>query len=154
MTVIMMSNYIYGMTGGQRAPTTPYGATTKTSPLGNEEHPFDMYALVRGAGATFYARSCTTNPIQLQRAIEAGIKHKGFSFIEVLSPLPDYRWPQHLQLQDALRDVRLYESQVCLLKPGETEAPDGKIGLGILYEDNTREELCEVQAEKKEAARK
>lgn len=47
-----------------------------------------------------------------------------------------------------------YESQVCLLKPGETEAPDGKIGLGILYEDNTREELCEVQAEKKEAARK
>ena len=45
-------------------------------------------------------------------------------------------------------------AQLCLLKPGETEAPDGKIGLGILYEDNTREELCEVQAEKKEAARK
>ena len=39
-----------------------------------------------------------------------------------------------------------------LLKKGETEAPDGKIGLGILYEDNSREELCDVQAEKKEEA--
>jgi 2-oxoglutarate ferredoxin oxidoreductase subunit beta len=88
LTVIMMSNYIYGMTGGQKAPTTPYGATTKTSPLGNEEHPFNMYALVKGAGATFYARASATHPIQLERAIEAGIKHKGFSFIEVLSPCP------------------------------------------------------------------
>jgi 2-oxoglutarate ferredoxin oxidoreductase subunit beta len=88
ITVIMMSNYIYGMTGGQRAPTTPYGAITKTSPLGNEEHPFDMYKLVTGAGATYYARASVTHPIQLEKAIEEGIKHKGFSFIEVLSPCP------------------------------------------------------------------
>ena len=154
MTVIMMSNYIDGMTGGQRAPTTPYGATTKTSPLGNEEHPFDMYALVRGAGATFYARSCTTHPIQLQRAIEAGIKHKGFSFIEVLSPCPTTAGRNIFSFKTPSEMYDWYESQVCLLKPGETEAPDGKIGLGILYEDNTREELCDVQAEKKEAARK
>ena len=40
------------------------------------------------------------------------------------------------------------------LKPGQTEAPDGKIGLGILYVDDTKEELCDVQAEKKEEAKK
>lgn len=45
-----------------------------------------------------------------------------------------------------------YEEQVAVLRPGETEAPDGKIGLGILYVDDSKEELCEVQAEKKEAA--
>ena len=48
-----------------------------------------------------------------------------------------------------------YDSQLCTLKKGETEAPDGKIGLGILYVDDSREELCDVQAEKrKEAAGK
>ena len=41
-----------------------------------------------------------------------------------------------------------------VLKPGQTEAPDGKIGLGILYVDDTKEELCDVQAEKKEEAKK
>ena len=46
-----------------------------------------------------------------------------------------------------------YCDQVAVLKPGQTEAPDGKIGLGILCEDNVKEELCEVQAEKKEAAK-
>ena len=47
-----------------------------------------------------------------------------------------------------------YEQQVAVLKPGQTEAPDGKIGLGILYVDETKEELCDVQAEKKEEAKK
>ena len=84
ITVIMMSNYIYGMTGGQRAPTTPYGAITKTSPLGNEEHPFDMYKLVTGAGATYYARASVTHPIQLEKAIEEGIKH--LSLIHISEP--------------------------------------------------------------------
>ena len=45
-----------------------------------------------------------------------------------------------------------YDSQLCTLKKGEAEAPDGKIGLGILYVDDSREELCDVQAEKKKEA--
>ncbi len=154
ITVIMMSNYIYGMTGGQRAPTTPFGATTKTSPLGNEEHPFDMYALVKGAGATYYARCSATHPIQLQRAIEEGIKHKGFSFIEVLSPCPTTAGRNIFNFKTPEQMYDWYDEQVCLLKPGETEAADGKIGLGILCADKGVEELCEVQAQKKEAARK
>ena len=155
LTVIMMSNYIYGMTGGQRAPTTPYGATTKTSPLGNEEHPFDMYTLMRGAGATFYARCSVTQPVQLQKAIEAGIKHKGFSFLEVLSPCPTTAGRNIFNFKTPAEMYDWYDSQLCTLKKGETEAPDGKIGLGILYVDDSREELCDVQAEKrKEAAGK
>lgn len=155
LTVIMMSNYIYGMTGGQRAPTTPYGATTKTSPLGNEEHPFDMYTLMRGAGATFYARCSVTQPVQLQKAIEAGIKHKGFSFLEVLSPCPTTAGRNIFNFKTPAQMYDWYDSQLCTLKKGETEAPDGKIGLGILYVDDSREELCDVQAEKrKEAAGK
>ena len=130
LTVIMMSNYIYGMTGGQRAPTTPYGATTKTSPLGNE-------------------------PVQLQKAIEAGIKHKGFSFLEVLSPCPTTAGRNIFNFKTPAEMYDWYDSQLYTLKKGETEAPDGKIGLGILYVDDSREELCDVQGEKrKEAAGK
>lgn len=153
ITVIMMSNYIYGMTGGQRAPTTPYGAITKTSPLGNEEHPFDLFRLVTGAGATYYARASVTHPIQLDKAIEEGMKHKGFSFIEVLSPCPTTAGRNIFSFKTPSEMYDWYESQVAVLKPGQTEAPDGKIGLGILYMNNERAELCSVQAEKKEVAR-
>ena len=47
-----------------------------------------------------------------------------------------------------------YASQVAVLKPGQTETGDGRIGLGILYVNESVEELCEVQAEKKEVAKK
>lgn len=154
MTVIMMSNYIYGMTGGQRAPTTPFGATTKTSPLGNEEHPFDMYSLTVGAGATFYARCSATHPIQMDKALEAAIKHKGFSFIEVLSPCPTTAGRNIFSFKTPAEMYDWYEEQVYVLKPGETEAPNGKIGLGILYNDSDKDELCDVQAEKQKEAKK
>ena len=154
LTVIMMSNYIYGMTGGQRAPTTPYGAITKTSPLGNEEHPFDLFQLLKGAGATFYARCSATHPVQLQNAIVEGIKHKGFSFIEVLSPCPTTAGRNIFNFKTPSEMYDWYESQVCMYKPDSIQSEDGKIALGVLYVDDTREELCEVQAEKKEAASK
>lgn len=153
ITVIMMSNYIYGMTGGQRAPTTPFGATTKTSPLGNEEYPFDMLKLVTGAGATFYARASATHPVLMDRAIEAGIKHKGFSFIEVLSPCPTQAGRNIFKFKTPSEMYDWYEQQVTVFKPGMTENLDGKLPIGILYEDNDREEFCEVQAKKKEAAK-
>ncbi|MEG1758448.1 MAG: thiamine pyrophosphate-dependent enzyme [Oscillospiraceae bacterium] len=155
ITVIMMSNYIYGMTGGQRAPTTPFGAITKTSPLGNEEHPFDMYALLRGAGATFYARCSATHPMQLEKSIEAAILHKGFSFIEVLSPCPTTAGRNIFNFKTPAEMFDWYESQVYVLKNGETpDAESEKIALGVLYVDNKKEELCDVQAEKKEAAKR
>lgn len=114
-----------------------------------------MYTLMRGAGATFYARCSVTQPVQLQKAIEAGIKHKGFSFLEVLSPCPTTAGRNIFNFKTPAQMYDWYDSQLCTLKKGETEAPDGKIGLGILYVDDGREELCDVQAEKrKEAAGK
>ncbi|MEK7270512.1 MAG: thiamine pyrophosphate-dependent enzyme, partial [Planctomycetota bacterium] len=53
LTAIVVNNAIYGMTGGQTAPTTPTGARATTAPLGNIEQPFDTCDLARSAGATF-----------------------------------------------------------------------------------------------------
>ncbi len=88
MTVFCVNNGIYGMTGGQVAPTTPLGLTTVTTPFGNAENPFDICELVKGAGASFIARWTTYHPRQLVRTAKKAIQKKGFAFVEVLSQCP------------------------------------------------------------------
>jgi 2-oxoglutarate ferredoxin oxidoreductase subunit beta len=88
MTVICANNGIYGMTGGQVASTTPIGSRTSTTPKGNQEPPFDLCRLVEAAGATFVARQPVATPIPLTRTLKRAIVHRGFSFVDVLSPCP------------------------------------------------------------------
>lgn len=84
MTLVVMNNEIYGMTGGQRSPTTPLGDTTSTTVLGNIDAPFDISHLAIGAGASYVARTTTYHAVQLEKLIADGISHKGFSVIESL----------------------------------------------------------------------
>ena len=88
LTVILVNNMSYAMTGGQIAPTTLHGETTVTSPYGNPESPFDITHLVRAAGASYVAKWSTYHVVELTRSIKEAITHKGFSFIEVLSQCP------------------------------------------------------------------
>jgi 2-oxoglutarate ferredoxin oxidoreductase subunit beta len=88
LTVIMVNNGIYGMTGGQVAPTTPLRGKTQTSPAGSLEFPFDVCELAKAAGATYVARWTTAHPRQLLQAIKEGIRHQGFSLIEVMAQCP------------------------------------------------------------------
>lgn len=87
-TVICANNGIYGTTGGQLAATTPLGAITSTTPQGNEEPPFDLCALVVGAGGSYVARCSVAQPQFLIKTIKKAFLHKGFSFIDVLSTCP------------------------------------------------------------------
>jgi 2-oxoglutarate ferredoxin oxidoreductase subunit beta len=88
MSVFCVNNGIYGMTGGQVAPTTPLGLTTVTTPFGNTENPFDICELVKGAGASFVARWTTYHPRQIVKTAKKAIQKKGFAFVEVLSQCP------------------------------------------------------------------
>lgn len=88
MTVILVNNMSYAMTGGQIAPTTLHGEPTVTSPYGNPERPFNITKLVMAAGATYVAKWSTYHVIELTNSIKDAIQHKGFSFIEVLSQCP------------------------------------------------------------------
>lgn len=88
ITVVMINNHIYGMTGGQTSPTTPTGSRTKTAPLGSNEEPFNPANLVIGAGATFVARETSAHPRRLHKTLAAAIEHPGFSFVEVVSQCP------------------------------------------------------------------
>jgi 2-oxoglutarate ferredoxin oxidoreductase subunit beta len=88
VTVIMVNNMIYGMTGGQVAPTTPQEVKTSTTPYGGFERPLDAVSLVASAGASYAARVTTAHIQQLKGTIKKALKTKGFSFIEVVSQCP------------------------------------------------------------------
>jgi 2-oxoglutarate ferredoxin oxidoreductase subunit beta len=88
LTVICVNNFIYGMTGGQLAPTTPTGARTSTSPTGNRDHPFNLSYLAAASGASYVARWTTLHVRRLERAIGEALRKPGFSFVEVISPCP------------------------------------------------------------------
>ena len=86
--VICVNNYIYGMTGGQLAPTTPMDDITTTSPFGNYEPPFNLPYLAMASGASYVARWTTIHLRRLTESIKKALHKKGFTFIEVISPCP------------------------------------------------------------------
>ena len=86
ITVICVNNFIYAMTGGQVAPTTPITAKTATSPYGNYEHPFNIPLLAASSGAVYVARWTALHVRRLTKAIMEAIMKPGFSFVEVIAP--------------------------------------------------------------------
>ncbi len=86
--VIMVNNMVYGMTGGQVAPTTPLKTKTTTTPYGSFEQPLDVARLAVEAGAAHSARWTTAHPNQLGESLKKALQLKGFRFIEVLSQCP------------------------------------------------------------------
>jgi len=86
LTVICVNNFIYAMTGGQVAPTTPLTAQTSTSPYGCQEHPFNLPLLAGSSGATYVARWTSLHIRRLTKAIKEAITKRGFSFVEVIAP--------------------------------------------------------------------
>jgi len=90
LTAIIMNNSIYGMTGGQYSPMTPFAKKATTAPLGTIEHALDLMELARGAGASFAARTTTYHAKEMIKIIAKAIKHKGFAIVEVMSQCPTY----------------------------------------------------------------
>lgn len=99
-TVIFVNNALYGMTGGQMAPTTLLGQKTTTSPRGrtveNEGYPMKMAELLAQLEAPVYIERCHLDESShvlktraaIRKAIQAQLDGKGFSMVEVVSPCP------------------------------------------------------------------
>jgi 2-oxoglutarate ferredoxin oxidoreductase subunit beta len=88
LTTILINNQIYGMTGGQVAPTTPFMKIGTTAPYGNRERAFDIAKLAIAAGAPFVARGTVYHVVQLEKLVEQAILKKGFSLLDVISHCP------------------------------------------------------------------
>lgn len=108
MTVILVNNFIYGMTGGQVAPTTPLTATSSTTPYGNYEQSFNLPYLAESCGAVYVARWTAYHVRHLTKSIKEAIAKKGFSFVEVLAPCPTL-YSRRNKLGDGLDQMIYYK---------------------------------------------
>jgi 2-oxoisovalerate ferredoxin oxidoreductase beta subunit len=100
ITVFFVNNAIYGMTGGQMAPTTLVGQTSTTSPWGrrpgNEGYPLHMSELLSTLEAPVFiervALTDSKNVMRARRAVRKALdlqrEGAGFTFVEILSPCP------------------------------------------------------------------
>ncbi|MFH1241087.1 MAG: thiamine pyrophosphate-dependent enzyme [Pseudomonadota bacterium] len=144
LKVVLINNGIYGMTGGQAAPTTPRGFKTITSPYGTLEHTFDISAMVSAAGASFVARWTTYHPRQMTRSIKKGIQKKGFALIEAVSQCPvQYGKVSKLgKAVDILKHFKENSVRVNRAKEMAAEELEGKIIVGE-FVDLEKAELSE-----------
>lgn len=85
LTVIVINNSTYGMTGGQYSPTTPPGSLATTAPYGNIEQEVPISELAQVAGASYVARSTVYHATELEKFIATGLGKKGFALIEARS---------------------------------------------------------------------
>ncbi len=85
LTAIIVNNSVYGMTGGQYSPTTPYGMKTATSVYSNVEHSFRISELAVTAGAVFVGRGTVYHARLLDNLMEKAFQKVGFSVVEVIS---------------------------------------------------------------------
>jgi 2-oxoglutarate ferredoxin oxidoreductase subunit beta len=146
LTVICVNNYNYGMTGGQVSPTTPVEALSTTTPYGNLEEPFDLCRLAIGSGAPFVARWTPGFPHETVLAVEKALRHRGFSFVEILAPCPTgfgkgNRFKDSRQIWTWYREQTITRSELQALEP-EARAANKKIVVGTLWHEE-RPELWE-----------
>ena len=85
MLYMLENNGVYGLTKGQFSASADVGSLAKKG-AANELPPIDPVALALSVGATFVARSFSGDRAQLVPLIKAGLKHKGFAIIDVISP--------------------------------------------------------------------
>ncbi|MFQ5524147.1 MAG: 2-oxoacid:ferredoxin oxidoreductase subunit beta [Acidimicrobiia bacterium] len=81
--ILLFNNQIYGLTKGQYSPTSEVGKTTKSSPWGSIDYPFNPVSLALGAEASFVARTLDMDRKLTQEVLQAAYEHKGAAFIEI-----------------------------------------------------------------------
>ena len=125
LTVICMNNMIYGMTGGQGSPTTPFGALSTTTPYGSAEPAFDLCGLAAAAGANYVARYTSYHVRELLLAIRAGLANPGFSFIEALVQCPT-NYGRRNKFRQVADQIEYFKSHALLVQKAERMRGEGK----------------------------
>jgi 2-oxoglutarate ferredoxin oxidoreductase subunit beta len=126
MTVICVNNFLYGMTGGQVAPTTPKTSIAITTPYGAYDQPFNIPFIADSCGAEYVARWTTYHVRHLQNSIKAAIQKDGFSLVEAISPCPTL-YGRRNKLGDGLDLMKFYKEVSVRFKKKEQTTADAAI---------------------------
>ena len=134
VTAIIVNNSIYGMTGGQYSPTTPYGMRSSTTIYSNIEQDFKISELAVTAGAVFVGRGTVYHAKLLDSLIEKAILKEGFSVVEVISHCHTQYGRQNrlgtaVEMMESQRDNAVTVEKAATMKPEELQ---NKFIIGIL----------------------
>ena len=159
LNAIIINNRIYGMTGGQHSPTTPYGAFTTTSAFGHIEHAFSIAELAVTAGASFVARATVYHADLVDRLIEQGMKKRGFAVIEVISNC-HVQYGRRNKLGGAVDMLNRFNDQSVTVSRAAGMSPEeleGKTTIGVLADRDlpiSTEEYKKVRKQAREQKEK
>ncbi len=140
VTFIVHNNRVYGLTTGQFTPTSPLGFKGRSTPGGSPEEPINPLELLLASGATFVARGYSGKVQHLKGLILAGIRHRGFAFIDVLQPCFTFfntyefynKWVE--VIEDANNEnYRPIEEAYRLVRAWSYDLSETRIPIGIFY---------------------
>lgn len=136
LTLILHDNQSFSLTTGQPAPTTQQGYISKSEPLGVFDKPLNPLKIALASGATFVARTNAKDIPHMVEIFTKAIKHKGFSFIEVIQDCLIFN------LEANNKDKFMYKISDChnkqraekLAEEFNYNSKEGKIPIGIIYQ--------------------
>lgn len=131
LTYIVMDNHVYGMTKGQPSPTTEPEWDSKLSPGGTGVRSFHPLVIALASGANFVARAFSGDQNGTAEIIAAGIRHPGFSFIEILSPCVTFR-PEQRDWKNLVHPASVEPTDDAARAARRIMTDDG-FNIGVLY---------------------
>jgi 2-oxoglutarate ferredoxin oxidoreductase subunit beta len=149
LTLIVINNFIYGLTNSQTSPTTPQGFWTVSQKAGNIDPTFNACNLAMSAGASFVARETMIEPKKLEKTMIKAMQHKGFSFVEVLSNC-HINLGRKNKMLSAMENLEWIDSISMPKKKYDALTPEEQLNVlptGVLKEDTEVKEYCEMYAE-------
>jgi 2-oxoglutarate ferredoxin oxidoreductase subunit beta len=126
LTYVVMDNAIYGLTKGQTSPTSAFGFETHSTPYGSVDEPLNPVAMGITFEASFVARGYSAKGDHLTALIAEGIRHKGFSLIDVFSPCPTF---------NRVDTFKYYAPRVYEV-PKDHDPTNKKAALNLAYQDD------------------
>jgi len=146
ITLIIINNFIYGLTNSQTSPTTPQGMWTVTQKVGNIDPTFDACALGIASGASFVARETMLDPKKLEKIFVKAMEHRGFSFLDILSNC-HINLGRKNKMVSAMDNLNWIDSITMPVKKYNELPEEEKLNIlptGILKEDTNVREYCDM----------
>ena len=149
LNLVMINNFIYGLTNSQTSPTTPKDFWTVTAQYGNIDPNFDPCEVASAAGASFVARESVLTPKKLEKVLMEGFTHKGFSFFDIHSNCHNNLGRKN-KMGEATSMLKWIESRLVSKSKFDTLSAEERVGkfpTGILKHQTDRIEYCQAYEE-------
>ncbi len=156
ITMVIMNNSIYGMTGGQYSPATPKNSYATTAPYSHIEQPFKISELAITAGAGFVARGTTYHAAMLTNLIQKAFENSGFSVVEVLTQCHT-QFGKLNKRGDHIAMLKKYKENGVRIEKAEkmTEKEmEGKFSIGVLRDEKLPNFVEQYETIRQNAAKK